>query len=182
MNTSTEGVTLYYGFILDLLSCYESERETFAAALFDMASVLESDDPTEPVPMQLYDDMCQWIEDNLGHSSLRNAGIAIGSRAYDYMIQSGAIPPTPSPPDILKGLKHAASVMIQDPMGREWEILDSREERLIIRRTQTFNCVLQEGLLKSLVKRSGVMLADAKHIACVREGADFCDYEVTWMS
>ena len=182
MNTSTEGVTLYYGFILDLLKCYEKNREGFAKGLFEMAPSLDSDDPTQPVPMQLYDDMCQWIEVNIGKASVSTAGRAIGSRAYDYMIQTKAISESPTPLEILKGLKKAASVMIQDPMGREWEIMEANEGSITIRRTQTFNCILQEGLLKSLIMRAEVMVPQAEHVACVREGAEFCDYKVTWMT
>ena len=98
------------------------------------------------------------------------------------MVQTRATPESPTPLDILKGLKEAARVMIQDPMGREWEILEAKEGNITIRRTQTFNCILQEGLLKSLIRRAGVEVPQAEHIACVRKGAEFCDYEVTWMS
>ena len=110
MNTSRENVTLYYGFVLDLLKCYENNR-TVAKGLFEMAPDLDSADPTQLVPMQLYDDMCQWIEVNIGKASIRNAGIAIGSRAYDYMVQTRAIPESPTPLDILKGLKEAAELV-----------------------------------------------------------------------
>ncbi len=83
MDESTQGVTLYAGFIFDLLTAYESSRETFAAELFRMAEHLDRDEPTREVPFDLYDDMCQWIEDNLGVASLRKGGAAIGSRVYD---------------------------------------------------------------------------------------------------
>lgn len=181
MNESTKGVTLYSGFVFDLLSAYAESSTSFAAPLFDMAAHLDSDQPTQLEPIELYNDMCQWIEDNLGAASLRNAGRAIGDRAYDFLAEEHQLPPSPSPLQILEGLKHAAATMIQDSERRGWEILEKTEDRIVMRRTQTFNCLLQEGLLKSLVARTGVRLPQAKHIACTRDGADYCDYEVTWL-
>lgn len=54
------------------------------------------------------------------------------------------------------------------------------EERLVMRRTQTFNCLLQEGLLLSLVERTGVLTAQVVHRSCTRKGAEFCEYEMAW--
>ena len=181
MKRSTDGVTLYSGFIFDLLSAYERNRTTFAAPLFEMAGHLDKDQPTQLVPIELYNDMCRWIEDNLGAASLRNAGTAIGDRAYDFLTQGEQLPRDPSPLQILQGLQHATSTMIQDPEGRGWAILETGENRIVMRRTQTFNCLLQEGLLKSLVNRTGARLPAAEQIACARQGADFCDYAVTWL-
>ena len=47
MNRSTDGVTLYSGFVFDLLSAFENNRATFAAPLFAMAMHLEEDQPTQ---------------------------------------------------------------------------------------------------------------------------------------
>ncbi len=181
MDDSTTGVTLFSGFVSDLLECYEGSRETFAKGLFEMAEGLDLSDPTRPLPIQLYNDMGRWIEGNLGAASLRKAGVAIGERAYDYLVQSGTLAPESTPLEILEGLKRAASEMIQDPRGRGWEIRDVIAGRITMRRTQTFNCLLQEGLLQSLVSRTGAQLVRCEHVSCTRQGAPFCDYDVTWM-
>ena len=55
------------------------------------------------------------------------------------------------------------------------------EQRAVMRRTQTFNCILQEGLLLSFVERTGVLLPKVEHKRCTRKGAEFCEYEVTWL-
>ncbi len=181
MNNSTRDVTLYSGFIFDLLSSYEGSRASFAAPLFEMAEHLDPDNLTQLVPIKLYNEMCRWIETTLGAASLRKAGVEIGNRAYDYLTQGDLLAPDPSPLQIMQGLQHAANTMIQDPAGREWEIREVQEDRIVMRRTQTFNCILQEGLLKSLVARTGVDLPNAQHIACTKRGAEFCDYAVTWL-
>ena len=158
MDNSTQGVTLWAGFIFDILSIYEGSRETFAKALFEMAEDLDPSQPTALVPIDLYNDVCKWIEDNLGAANLRRAGVAIGERAYEQMTASGQLESEPAPAAILEQLKQVASFMIQDPRGRGWEILGVEEGSIRMRRTQTFNCTLQEGLLRSLVKRTGVDL------------------------
>ena len=180
MNGSTDDVTVYSGFIFDLLVNYESSRTTFSAALFEMADGLDPANPTTKVPISLYNGMCSWIEANFGSSNLRLAGSEIGRRAYDQMQSDPEMLSEPDPPAMMKQLVSVASEMIQDPQKRGWEILESNPGLIVMRRTQTFNCVLQEGLLQSLVQHSGVKLVAVRHINCERDGADFCDYGVSW--
>ncbi len=181
MDRSIDGVTLISGFVFDLLRAYESKRMGYVAKLFDMAKHLDPENPNELVPIQLYNDMCQWIEDEIGVASLRRAGVAIGNRAYVHLAQKDLMVTEPSPLQIMQGLKRATSTLIQDPKGRGWEILEAKEGLIVMRRTQTFNCILQEGLLKSLVNRTGARLVEVDHIACTRKGAEFCEYAVKWL-
>ena len=46
MDKSTQGVTLWAGFIFDILGIYEESRKTFAKALFEMAEDLDPSQPT----------------------------------------------------------------------------------------------------------------------------------------
>jgi hypothetical protein len=50
-----------------------------------------------------------------------------------------------------------------------------------MRRTQNFNSILQLGLLKGLVQKTGVRLVEVKYLRSVAEGADYDDYLITWM-
>lgn len=181
MNESTEGVTLHTGFIFDLLSCYEASRETFAAELFEMAEGLDPSRPEEPAAMALYNQMCAWIESELGAANLRRAGQAIGRRVWQGAEAAGAVGETTGPEEILAILKAAADAMIHDPEGRGWDILSSEPGRVVLRRTQTFNCILQEGLLESLAKATGAHLVRVTHRPCTCDGAEFCEYRVTWI-
>ncbi|MCC6874792.1 MAG: hypothetical protein IT378_10845 [Sandaracinaceae bacterium] len=179
MDESTEGVTLYAGFVFDVVNEYRSMGRA-CAPLFEMVQHLDPNDPTRQVPMQLYNDVCAWVERSFGRANIRDAGRAIGKRAFDQMVKDGVIKAGITPPEILEQLKRVASIMIQDPKGRGWEILESADRRVVMRRTQTFNCPLQEGLLVSLVERAGATLPRVAHSKCARQGAEFCDYEVTW--
>ncbi len=180
MNNSTEGVNLYAGFISDLLLNYQS-METVTKRLFTLVENTDLSNPTTPVPMKLYNDMCDWIERNLGPANLRAAGEAIGARAYNQMVQSKNINPKSRPQEILQALKEVADFMIQDPLGRGWTILEMGEERAVMRRTQTFHPVLQEGLLQSLVTQSsGVKFVKVEYLKSVSKGDEFDEYEITW--
>lgn len=182
MDESTEGVTLYAGFIFDLLDCFPGAEKTFAKDLYAMAEDLDPEQPTASVPFELYNRMCGWIEQRLGPATLRKAGSKIGERAYGQMLEVQGMPERPGPTRILEGLKHAADAMIQDPKGRGWTIVESADDRMLMRRTLSFNCILQEGLLQSLVTRTGVSLPRVRHARCTRRGDEFCEYEVTWLS
>ncbi len=181
MDNSTDGVTLYAGFISDLLFNYQ-DMKTTTKKLSEFVKDTDLSDPTAPVPIKLYNDMCDWIERNLGPANLRAAGEAIGARAYNQMIQSNNINSDSTPQEILQALKAVADFMVQDPLGRGWTILEMGENRAVMRRTQTFHPVLQEGLLRSLVVQSSkVTLANVKYLASVRKGDEFDEYEVTWL-
>jgi hypothetical protein len=180
MDNSTEGVTLYTGFIAALLDQYKG-RERTCAQLFGMAKDLDLKNPTKPAPMALYNEMCDWIEKKLGSANIRRSGRAIGNEAYGQMVADRAVDDTVTPQQILEQLRRVAALMIQDPKGRGWEIVEMGDRRALMRRTQTFNCMLQEGLLFSLVERTGVLAPRVEHVKCTRSGDEYCDYEVTWL-
>ncbi len=146
-----------------------------------MTQQWSEDRPTELAPMSLYNEICDWVEEHLGSASLERAGENIGDRAYAQMRSLGTISESSTPGDILLQLKHAADTMIQDPKKRGWEILKNEPNRARLRRTQTFHCILQEGLLRSLVQRAPVRSVTVSHIRCTRRGDEFCEYEVRWI-
>ena len=97
------------------------------------------------------------------------------------MNQSGELGEKVSPLRILTELKAAASALIQDPLKRGWEIIEHGEHHVVMRRTQTFNCILQVTLLKSLVARTGVKGVQVNHERCTRKGDEYCDYRIRWL-
>ena len=181
MNHSTEGVTLYAGFLSDLLANYQQERgAAYIQPLFAMVKDFDLSNPTALVPMSIYNAMCSWIEQHLGPANLRKAGEFIGVRAYDLMRQRRYITSKASPREILTGLQKVASESIQDPLGRGWEIVVLEDKRAVLRRTQTFHPVLQEGLLKALVKRSGQPTVMLRYLKSLAQGDEFDEYELRW--
>jgi hypothetical protein len=179
MDHSTENVTLLTGFVFDVLREYEHMKRVCGPA-FELARDLDPDHPEQLCSIDIYNDVCTWIERNIGEASIRKAGIAIGERAYKNIVAQNKMK-DPTPLGIMEALKWAASTMIQDPKGRGWTILSHDDNDIVMRRTQTFNCVLQEGLLESLVERTDVQGVDVEHVRCVRKGDEFCDYRITWL-
>jgi hypothetical protein len=179
MDTSTNGVTLVSGFVLDVLTEYQHLKRVCGPA-FEMAKGVDPAKPDVLVSIDVYNGICSWIEENVGAMSMRQAGIAIGVRIFDNIVKTGKVP-HPTPLTIMEALKWAASVMIQDPKGRGWEIIGSNDYSVTMRRTQTFNCTMQEGLLVSLVERTGVEGSDVEHYKCTKRGDEFCEYKLTWL-
>lgn len=96
------------------------------------------------------------------------------------MLQQRYITSKSSPHEILKGLQKVASESIQDPLGRGWEIVALEDKRAVLRRTQTFHSVLQEGLLKELVKKGGQLTVTIRYLKSIAQGDEFDEYEVRW--
>jgi hypothetical protein len=178
MDNTTAGVTLNTGFIFDVLAEYEDSRKVLGP-LFAKAAKLDPSTPDATCPMDVYNDICTWIETNVGESSIRNAGRAIADRVYANISAGGKNSKTPL--EIVQALQWAADNMIQDPKKRGWVILESKENRVVVRRTQTFNCIMQEGLLVRLLELTGVVMPEVKHSRCTRRGDDYCEYEMTWL-
>jgi hypothetical protein len=181
MDTSTKNVTLYAVFINDILKLYEDKKDQFAAPLFQMTREYNLMNPYNKVPIQLYNYMCSWLEEKLGPANLKKVGLQIGETVYDALIKSGNFPAQPKPLEIINGLVHVASQMIQDPKGRGWVVLKHTSHSITIRRTQTFNSTLQLGLLRGLVQKTGVKMVEVKYAASVAEGAPYDDYLITWI-
>lgn len=179
MDDSTAGVTLQAGFVLTVIEPFRG-MERLCAPLFEM--VQDVDPASKPLaPMALYNEVCAWIEEHLGAAHLRAAGAAIGKSAFMRLRREGALAPDAGPSEALAALARAVQVTIHDPKKRGWEILDTTEGRVVLRRTQTFNCVMQEGVLLELVRGTGVTMPRVDHLGCTRRGDRFCEYEVKWL-
>ncbi|MEL6538888.1 MAG: hypothetical protein AAFQ98_25960 [Bacteroidota bacterium] len=181
MDHSTEGVTLLAVFISDVLKNYQPNREDYEE-LFAKVKGMDLSDPNRMVPMQIYNDLCQWIEDNLGKFNLIQVGRNVGETAFAAMVAEGLInEDTATPIEVLQGIQAASKTMIHDPKGRGWEILDKGDHYIIMRRTQTFNSKLQLGLLSGLVRKTNVSGVNVDYERRLEDGADFDDYRISWM-
>jgi hypothetical protein len=168
--------------VQDLLNFYLPYKEQFAKPIFEMTAHIDFTEPGSLVPMKLYNEVCSWVEKNIGTASIAQLGTAIGERAYDHMKQSGGLGEKATPLEILAELKRTASILIQDPLNRGWEFIEKSDTHAVMRRTQTFNCILQETLLKSLVTRSGVKGVRVVHERCTRNHDEYCDYRIEWLN
>ncbi|TAE00283.1 MAG: hypothetical protein EAZ97_06410 [Bacteroidetes bacterium] len=179
MDNSTTDVTLFAVFINDILDLYKNKPEIYE----DLAPFTKGYDlyfAQNKIPIQVYNNMCKWIEDNLGRFNLIHLGRKIGETAYDTMISNKFIDRLSTPKQIMEALVQVAAHMIQDPKGRGWEIVAYTDNAIQMKRTQTFNGRLQFGLLDGLIKKSNVMFVEVKYLQNVEEGAEFDIYEITW--
>jgi len=180
MDKSTENVTLFALFINDVLKLYKEADPDSYEELLEMADGHDLSDPFGKVPMLVYNDMCEYVEFNLGQANLKKIGEKIGESVFDALLGQNIVKQNPSPKEILDGLIVAAANMIQDPKGRGWLMISNSNNSIVMKRTQTFNSTLQFGLLKGLVKKTGVKLPDVKLIKSEAAGAEFDEYEITW--
>ncbi len=131
--------------------------------------------------MQLYNDMCAWIENELGKFNLIVVGRKVGETAYQGMIDNGLIKKGATPFQIMEGLVKVANEMIQDPEKRGWEIVKCEKNNVTMRRTQTFNRNLQLGLLDGMVRKSGVVGVKVDYSKSIETGAVYDEYLITWI-
>ena len=179
MDNSTENVTLYAAFVTDILKNYEGKKDDYKG-LFDMVKDYDLTDPFGKVPIRLYNDMCAWIESELGKFNLIRVGRNVGETAFTGMVANGLLKEVSTPLQVMEALVAVASAMIQDPKLRGWKIVNSTKNSITMLRTQTFNRQLQLGLLDGLVKKSGVKGVKVDFSKSVEDGSEFDEYFITW--
>jgi hypothetical protein len=179
MDQSTENVTLLTAFILDVVR----EVEKVEADLSGFKAIIQDvnlQNPYQHVPIQIYNDLCAWVETQLGLEALHNVGYNVGETVFNALVENGIIAPGSSPEETINGLVIAAGSMINDPKNRGWELLATTNTSVLMRRTQTFNSSLQLGLLKGLIEKSGKQEVQVTYQKSIANGDEFDEYLVVW--
>lgn len=179
MDNSTENVTLIAAFVTDVINLYDGKSDQ--EILKKMAKDLELKDPMKHVSMQVYNDMCNWIEREVGKANARLLGRKIGETAYQSMVGFKMVDENSTPIDMMKALQQVALNVIKDPKKRGWDILSEGPKEIVMRRTQTFNGTLQLGLLDTLVRKTKVLSPSVDMIKEVASGAEYDEYKITWL-
>ncbi len=179
MDNTTEGVSLCAVFVTDVLSVYEDKRSEYPD-LFNFTQGYDLSEPFGHVPMDVYNNICNWVEDNLGKASTKRLGREIGKTVFNTLQQNKLISAKPHPHEIMEALANVAKQMIKDPKGRGWEIVEKTPKSILMRRTQTFNRTMQFGLLECLAFKSNVYSPLVELVSSVEAGDEHDEYQVTW--
>lgn len=180
MNNTTEGVTLSSAFIKDILDLYEG-KESLQNELKEMATGIDMSSAMKFAPMETYNKMCDWIEQQIGQVNTKRLGRKIGNTAHHGMLANGFITSDATPSQMMNGLAQVAAAMIKDPLKRGWEILENKPKYIIMRRTQTFNSTLQFGLLDELIRKTKVVSPKVEYVKSVANGDEFDEYKISWL-
>jgi len=180
MDKSTENVTVIAGVINDILKNYQDKRQDYVE-LFNLANGYDFTKPTNKIPLQVYIDMCDWIENKLGKFNLIRIGRNIGESTYEMMLTKKLIVGKPTPLDTMNALIITAQQGVQDPKKRGWEILTHTDKSILMRKTQNFNAVLQIGLLDALIRKTGMSGVRVDLNSEVRIGAEYDQYLISWL-
>lgn len=178
MDHSTDRVKLIAAFISDIINLYEGKDSQHT--LKKMAEGHDLSDPMGLVPMELYNNMCDWIENQIGKTNVRILGRKIGETAYSSMLSQNMITDHATPLEMMEALQTVAVMLIKDPKKRGWKILKAEPHEIVMRRTQTFNSTLQLGLLDTLIRKAKVFSPSVKLIKEVAAGDHYDDYQITW--
>lgn len=180
MDQSTDNVKIAVAFISDILAIFKEKSQKDYEVLKKMAEGIDFTNPMNMVPMEIYNNMCNWIEKQIGQSNTRLVGRQIGRTAFEAMKSFKMVTDDSTPLEVMKALANVASTMIQDPKKRGWEILESGQKFIIMRRTQTFNSTLQFGLLDEIIRKTKVLSPKVDYVKSIAAGDEFDDYKISW--
>jgi hypothetical protein len=181
MDQSTDNVKIAVAFISDILAIFKEKSQKDYEVLKKMTEGIDFTNPMNMVPMEIYNNMCNWIEKQIGQSNTRLVGRQIGRTAFEAMKNFKMVTDDSTPLEVMKALANVASTMIQDPKKRGWEILESGSKFIVMRRTQTFNSTLQFGLLDEIIRKTKVLSPKVDYVKSIAAGDEFDDYKISWL-
>lgn len=180
MNNSTDGVTVLGVFFLDVLNIYK-EKPEIHSELQKIVANIDLSDPNKMQPMIVYNQMLDWIADNLGKANAKIAGKKISNTIHNSLLDLKMISSESTPAEVMQALATVATKVISDPDNRGWEILKSENESLLMRRTQTFNSSVQFGVLEGLLyKCKNIYSPTVTLVKEVEKGDEYDEYLLTW--
>jgi predicted hydrocarbon binding protein len=89
---------------------------------------------------------------------------------------------TPTTIEVLRALENTSRTIVSDAEGHGWDLIRHDPQTAVVRNTQETNCMLGEGLLLSLLDKTGARGVQVRQASCARHGGDHCDYEISWAS
>jgi len=171
-------VTVPVALVLDLVDeC--RHLGAVAGPLLRMTRHLGADQSSDRCSIDLLNDASDWIERELGMTSVRLAGRQVGHRFYDAMRKLG-LPDAPTTLQLMRTLENASRKIVHDPEDHGWELLRHDQQSAVMRNTEDVNCVLSEGVLLSLMDRTAARGVHVRQVTCSRRGDPHCDFEITW--
>jgi predicted hydrocarbon binding protein len=171
-------VTVPTALVLDLVDeC--RHLGAVAAPLIRMTRHLDVERPGERCSIDLLNDASDWIERELGMTSVRLAGRQVGHRFFAAMRTLG-LPEAPPTLQLMRTLENASRKIVSDPQDLGWELLRHDHQSAVMRNTQDTNCVLSEGVLLSLMDHTPARRVHVRQVNCARRGDEHCDFEITW--
>lgn len=181
MDNSTDQVTLAAAFVSDILTIYKEKSASDYAVLAKMTDGLNLSNPMGMVPIETYNKMCDWIEQQVGQANAKLVGRQIGRTAFEAMKSFKMVDEKSTPLDAMKALATVATTLIKDPKKRGWEIEESGAKHIIMKKTQTFNSTIQFGLLDEIIRKTGVLSPKVEYLKSVKNGDEFDIYKITWL-
>lgn len=173
-----EEITLPSGLVLDLVDeC--RHLGAVASPLLKMTKHLDPERAQERCSIDLFNDASDWIERELGMTTVRLAGRQIGRRMF-AAIRALGLHEAPSTMELMRELESASRTVFYDPDGHGWDLIRHDAHSAVLRNTQETNCVLSEGMLLALMDRTPAKHAQVRQVTCCRRGDDSCDYEIVW--
>lgn len=130
-------------------------------------------DPKTFYPIDLYLELCKYLEGRLGTYAFLRLGRKMGTA-----VMNRAFPPEVSSVEAAIAHINTAHQMFCKPAVGKFEIVDRGPANVSVEITTPYNCVLQEGLFYEMAIRYGAPNATVTHGVCRRQGAPACRFEV----
>ncbi|MFC2138700.1 hypothetical protein ACFLTE_11045 [Bacteroidota bacterium] len=179
-NTAAYNATFSAGLLAKIVDQYKDTSDHITLELNKRLTNLDISNPLVQISLDLFNDIVEWIERELGSANLKMIGIIMGETAFKDLRSRNKINEKLSPKEAIEKLPMVSQSLIIDPLNRNWKILEISDNFARIKKSQIFHTTIQIGIIESFIRKAGVVFPRTRLVRDYKKGPAFDEFEITW--
>ena len=179
-NTAAYTATFSAGLLHKIVDQYKDTSDHITMELNKRITHLDISNPLVQISLDMFNEIVEWIEHELGSANLKMIGIIMGETAYNDLRARNKISEKLTPKEAIEKLPLVSQSLIIDPLKRNWKILEVTENFARIKKSQIFHPTIQIGIIESFIRKVGVVFPRTRLVRDYKKGPAFDEFEITW--
>jgi len=179
-NTAALNATFSAGLLHKIVDQYKNTSDHITMELNKRITHIDITNPLVQISLDMFNDIVEWIEHELGSANLKMIGIIMGETAYNDLKAKNKINEKLTPKEAIEILPLVSQSLIIDPLKRTWKVLEISDNFARIKRSQVFHPTIQIGIIESFIRKAGVVFPRTRLIRDYKQGPAFDEFEITW--
>lgn len=181
MDYSTSlNATFSAGLLNKIVDQYKNTSHHITEELKKRVNNVNITNPMVQISLDLFNDIVEWIDKELGPANLKMIGNIMGETAYNELKSRNKINEKMSAKETVEKLILVPQVLIIDPLQRNWKIIEISNSSARLKKSPIFHITVQIGIIESFVRKAGVVYPKTRLIRDYKRGPAFDELEITW--
>ncbi len=168
------------GLLHKIVEQYKNTSDHITSELNKRVTKLNISNPLVQISLDLFNEIVEWIERELGPANLKMIGNIMGETAFNELKAKNKIQEKVTPKEAVEKLTLVSQTLIIDPLQRNWKIIEITGTSARVKKSQIFNTTVQIGIIESFIRKAGVVFPRTRLIRDYKRGPAFDEFEITW--